>query len=64
MPVNEVPPAWEGVACLVARPRPQPCGASGEEARTAFEDDEEALLILNPEHSVGEERFVDYGPRF
>ena len=35
-------------------------GVSFEEARTAFED-EEALLIPDPEHSVGEERFVLLG---
>lgn len=35
-------------------------GVSFEEARTVFED-EEALLIADPEHSVGEERFVLLG---
>jgi uncharacterized DUF497 family protein len=35
-------------------------GVSFEAARTAFED-EEALLIPDPEHSVGEERFVLLG---
>ncbi len=35
-------------------------GVSFEEARTAFED-EEALLIPDPEHSVAEERFVLLG---
>ncbi len=35
-------------------------GVSFEGARTAFED-EEALLIPDPEHSVGEERFVLLG---
>jgi uncharacterized protein len=35
-------------------------GVSFEEARTAFED-EEALLIPDPEHSVGEARFVLLG---
>ena len=35
-------------------------GVSFEEARTAFED-EEALLIPDPEHSIGEERFVLLG---
>jgi len=35
-------------------------GVTFEEARTVFED-EEALLIPDPEHSVGEERFVLLG---
>lgn len=35
-------------------------GVSFEEARTAFED-EEALLIPDPEHSVDEERFILLG---
>ena len=35
-------------------------GVSFEEARSVFED-EEALLIPDPEHSVGEERFVLLG---
>ena len=35
-------------------------GVSFEEARSVFED-EEALLIADPEHSVGEERFVLLG---
>ena len=35
-------------------------GVSFEEARTVFED-EEALLIPDPEHSVDEERFVLLG---
>lgn len=35
-------------------------GVSFEEARTVFED-EEALLIPDPEHSVGEERFIILG---
>lgn len=35
-------------------------GVSFDEARTVFEDDE-ALLIPDPEHSVGEERFVLLG---
>jgi uncharacterized DUF497 family protein len=35
-------------------------GVSFEEARTVFED-EEALLIPDPEHSVREERFVLLG---
>jgi hypothetical protein len=35
-------------------------GVSFEEARTVFED-EEALIIADPEHSVGEDRFVLLG---
>ena len=35
-------------------------GVPFEEARTVFED-EEALMIADPEHSVGEERFVLVG---
>lgn len=35
-------------------------GVAFEEARTVFEDDE-ALLMSDPEHSVGEERFVLVG---
>lgn len=35
-------------------------GVHFEEARTVFEDDE-ALLIPDPEHSIGEERFVLLG---
>ncbi len=35
-------------------------GVSFEEARTVFEDDE-ALIIPDPAHSVGEERFVLLG---
>jgi uncharacterized DUF497 family protein len=35
-------------------------GISFEEARTAFEDDE-ALVMPDDEHSVGEERFVLLG---
>jgi hypothetical protein len=35
-------------------------GVQFEEARTVFEDDE-ALLIPDPEHSVGEERFILLG---
>lgn len=35
-------------------------GVDFEEARTVFEDDE-ALLIPDPEHSIGEERFVLLG---
>ncbi len=35
-------------------------GVSFEEARTVFEDDE-ALIIPDPEHSVSEERFVLLG---
>ena len=35
-------------------------GVSFEEARSVFED-EEALLIPDPEHSVGEKRFVLLG---
>lgn len=35
-------------------------GVTFDEAATAFED-EEALLIADPDHSVGEERFVLLG---
>lgn len=35
-------------------------GVYFEKARTVFEDDE-ALLIPDPEHSIGEERFVLLG---
>ena len=35
-------------------------GVAFEEARTVFEDDE-ALLMSDPEHSVGEDRFVLIG---
>lgn len=35
-------------------------GVGFDEARTVFED-EEALLIADPEHSVGEERFILLG---
>ena len=35
-------------------------GVTFEEARTVFEDDD-ALIIPDPEHSVGEERFVLLG---
>ena len=35
-------------------------GVSFPEARTVFED-EEALLMSDPDHSVGEERFVILG---
>jgi uncharacterized DUF497 family protein len=35
-------------------------GVGFDEARTVFED-EEALLIPDPDHSVGEERFVLLG---
>lgn len=35
-------------------------GVHFEEARTVFEDDE-ALLIPDPEHSIGEERFILLG---
>ena len=35
-------------------------GVAFEEARTVFEDDE-ALLIPDPEHSAGEERFILLG---
>ena len=35
-------------------------GVSFEEARTVFED-EEALLIADPDHPVGEERFILLG---
>jgi len=35
-------------------------GVAFEEARTVFEDDE-ALLIADPEHSAAEERFVLIG---
>ena len=35
-------------------------GVSFDEARTVFED-EEALLMPDPDHSVGEERFVLLG---
>lgn len=35
-------------------------GVHFEEARTVFEDDE-ALLIPDPEHSTGEERFILLG---
>lgn len=48
---------WDSVKAAVnARKH----GVTFEEARTVFED-EEALIIPDPEHSVGEERFVLLG---